>query len=210
MRGTEQWFMDLADNIRFARALLDKLADIAASLNEAGLEVAGRDLTLLRFSGDDLGSQRRLLISPAIFREVVKPAFRKQYARSKQAFIQQNPQGKIFNHSCGDVFEIIPDFIELGLDVLNNLQPVGAMDHTAIKHLYGDRLCFHGGIDVQKILPFGSPEDVYQETRRCIKTLGSGGGYILAPTIHIQSDVPPENILAMRDAVKEWGYYPLR
>jgi len=210
MRGTEQWFMDLADNISFARALMDKLADIAASLNEAGLEAVGSYLTLLRFSGDDLGSQRGLLISPATFRKVVKPAFRKQYTRSKQAFIKQNPKGKIFNHSCGDVFEIIPDFIELGLDVLNNLQPVGAMDHKTIKRLYGDKLCFHGGMDVQKVLPFGSSEDVYQETRRCIQTLGSGGGYILAPTIHVQDDVPPENIIAMREAVKERGSYPLR
>ncbi len=209
MRGMHQWLMDLALNPTFASVLLDKLADISASLNEAGLEACGRYLTLLRFSGDDLGSQRGTLISPETFREIIKPALRKQYTRSKEAFRKQNPKGKIFNHSCGDVFEIIPDYIDIGLDVLNNLQPVGSMNHKTIKKLYGRKLSFHGGIDVQKTLPFNSADDVYQEAKKCIQTLGPGGGYILAPTIHVQGDVPPENIIAMRDAVRDCGRYPL-
>ncbi|MCK5569641.1 MAG: uroporphyrinogen decarboxylase [Spirochaetes bacterium] len=210
MRGAQKWLMDLALNKNFASALLNKLADIAAGFNEVGLEAAGQYLTLLRFSGDDFGSQKGTLISPQTFRDVIKPALRTQYFRSKKAFLKKNPNGKIFNHSCGDVFEIIPDFIDLGLDVLNNLQPAGAMDHVTIKRLYGDRLCFHGGMDVQKVLPFCSLDEVYQETNKCIKNLGPGGGYILAPTIHVQGDVPPENIIAMRDAIKKWGQYPLR
>jgi uroporphyrinogen decarboxylase len=209
LRGAQQWFMDLITNKDFVLALLSKLADISACFNEAGLEAVGEYLTLLRFSGDDFGSQKGTLISPSIFRELIKPVLKIQYSRSKKSFLRKNSAGKIFNHSCGDVFSIIPDFIDLGLDVLNNLQPTGAMDHNKIKTEYGDRLCFHGGLDVQKVLPFSSPQEVYEETKKCLQNLGPGGGYILAPTIHVPRDVPPENIIAMRDAVRKWGTYPL-
>jgi uroporphyrinogen decarboxylase len=209
MRGIQQWLMDLVLSPDFARALLDKLADISSSLDEAGLKAAGKYFTLLRLAGDDLGSQNGMLISPKTFRDVVKPEFRKQYKRSKEAFINQNPKGNIFNHTCGDVFEIIPDYIEIGLDVLNNLQPVGSMDHKKIKELYGNEISFHGGIDIQNVLNFGTPDDIYNEVKKCIKILGPGGGYIIPPTIHIQSDVPPQNVLAIRDAVIKFGKYPI-
>lgn len=209
MRGAQQWYLDLALDREFARALLHRLAEIAAGLNENALDAVGEFLTMLRFSGDDFGGQNGMLISPSAFREVVKPALRIQYSRSKEAFRRRNPRGRIFNHSCGDVFEIIPDFLDLGLDVLNNLQPVGAMEHRTIKRLYGSRLSFHGGIDVQHVLPFLSPAEVYEKTVECMHSLGAGGGFILAPTIHVLGDVSPENILAMREAVRRRGRYPL-
>ena len=209
MRGIEQWLMDLILNPEFAIALLEKLVNISSSLDEAGLEVAGKYLSLLRFAGDDMGSQNGTLMSPKVFRDVVKPALKKQYSRSKEAFLKKNSKGKIFNHTCGDVFEIIPDYIDIGLDVLNNLQPVGSMDYKKIKELYGNKLSFHGGIDIQKVLNFGTPDDIYNEVKKCIKILGPGGGYILSPTIHVQSDIPPENILALRDTVMELGKYPI-
>jgi uroporphyrinogen decarboxylase len=117
---------------------------------------------------------------------------------------------KIMAHTDGGVYPIIPDFIDMGLDVLNPVQPFAdEMDHERLKKEFGSRLSFHAGIDIQSVLPHGSPEDVKQEALRAIHALGPGGGYILAPTHYVQSDVPPENIIALRDAVKEHGRYPL-
>ena len=98
----------------------------------------------------------------------------------------------------------------MGLDVLNPVQPyVAQMDHSRIKMEYGDRLSFHGGMDIQEVLPFGSPDDVKAEARKVMRDLGPGGGYILAPTHYLLPDVPPENVVALRDTVLEFGKYPL-
>lgn len=210
LRGANQWFLDLAANRDIASFLLNKIADIAISLNKIALKAVGKYLTLLRLSGDDIGGQNGTLISPSTFREIIKPVFKRYYNESKKEFLKYNSNGKIFNHTCGDVFEIIPDYIEIGLDVLNNLQPVGKMDHKKIKQIYGDKLSFHGGVDIQKVLNFGTPEIVKNEVKKCIKNLGNDGGYIISPTIHVLHDVSPENLVAMRDCILAYGTYPLK
>ena len=114
-------------------------------------------------------------------------------------------------HTDGDVYSIIPDYIEMGLDVLNPVQPyVAEMEHDKLKKEFGDRLSFHAAIDIQKVMPYGTPEEVKDEAIKTMKALGPGGGYILAPTHYMQSDVPPENIVALRDAVLEFGKYPIK
>ena len=113
-------------------------------------------------------------------------------------------------HTDGDVYPIIPDYCEIGLDVLNPVQPyVAEMEHERLKREFGDRLSFHGGIDLQQVLPFGTPEEVKREAINIMHRLGPGGGYILAPTHYLLPDVLPENILALRNAVIQYGSYPL-
>lgn len=126
-------------------------------------------------------------------------------------FIKERTPARLFFHSDGDVFDLIPDLIEIGVDILNPMQTsAGKMaDLSELKRRFGDRLVFCGAIDTQRILPYGTPDKVRQEVRRVIGLLGPGGGYMVAPVHTIMSDVPPENILAMVDAVEVFGRYPL-
>lgn len=164
----------------------------------------------LRLAGDDMGHQRGTLLSPTMFRQIVKPRFARLYRQAKQLFHQYNPNGKLMAHTDGDVYPLIPDYIEMGLDVLNPVQPyVAEMEHSRLKREFGDRLSFHGGMDLQNVLPFGRPDEVRTEAINVMHALGSGGGLILAPTHYLLPDVPPENVMALRDAVLEHGRYPL-
>ena len=149
-------------------------------------------------------------MSPKTFRDVVKPQFSRYYRSARELIDQVNPEIKIMAHTDGDVYPIIPDFLEMGLDVLNPVQPyVKEMEHDKLKAEFGYQLAFHAGIDIQRVMPFGTPEEVKSEAIKTMKTLGPGGGYILAPTHYLQADVPPENVIALRDAVLEFGKYPL-
>lgn len=210
MRGLEQWLIDLATNPEFVDALMGRLVDIAVRMIEAGLRECGPYLQVLRLAGDDLGHQRGMFVSGRMFRRLLKPHFARLYRLAKATFARYNPAGKLMAHTDGDVYPIIPDYVEMGLDVLNPVQPyVAEMDHARLKEQFGSRLSFHGGIDIQHVMPFGTPEDVRAEAIKTMRALGRQGGYILAPTHYLQPDVPPENILALRDAVLACGRYPL-
>lgn len=209
LRGLEQLFVDFAHNPEFACALMDRLTDIAIGCLEVGLRACGRYIQILRLAGDDMGHQQGTLISPRMFRSLVKPRFARLYRAAKEMARQYNPDCKLMIHTDGDVYPIIPDYIEMGLDVLNPVQPyVAEMDHARLKQEFGDRLSFHAGIDIQHVLPFGTPEEVRAEAIKVMRVLGKGGGYILAPTHYVQPDVPPENLVALHDAVIERGVYP--
>jgi uroporphyrinogen-III decarboxylase len=138
-------------------------------------------------------------MSPQMWRDVFKPRIGKMF----KAFRKLNPGIKLAWHSCGSIVPIIPDFIELGLDILNPIQPMAqGMDAGFLKKTYGDRLAFFGGIDIQQLLPFGTPEEVKRNVKEKISILGKGGGYIVAPAHNIQLDTPLENIFALFEAVK--------
>lgn len=210
LRGVEQWYMDLVLNPAFVEALMDRLTDIAICLLEAGLKTMGQYVQIVRLAGDDMGHQRGTIMSPRMFRRLVKPRFMRLYGAAKRLMSEYAPDAKLKAHTDGDVYPIIPDYIECGLDVLNPVQPyVAEMDHEVLKAEFGERLSFHGGMDIQGVLPFGTPQDVTAEARKVMSALGRGGGYILAPTHYVQPDVPPENLIALRDAVLEYGRYPL-
>jgi uroporphyrinogen decarboxylase len=210
LRGLDQLFMDLLLNPDFACALMEKLVDLAIASIDIGLKICGPYLQILRLAGDDMGHQRGTLLKPDMFRQLIRPRFGRLYREAKGRMAQYNPDMKLMAHTDGDVYPIIPDYIAMGLDILNPVQPyVAEMEHDKLKREFGDRLSFHAGMDIQNVLPFGSPEEVRAEVRKVIKALGPGGGYILAPTHYVQPDVPAENILAMRDAVLEFGRYPL-
>jgi uroporphyrinogen decarboxylase len=210
LRGYEQWLIDLATNPDFACALMDKLTDISIALAQSGLKVCGKYIQIYRVAGDDQGHQHGTILSPKMFRELVKPRFKRLYQSIKSTLQECNLPCKLKAHTDGDVYPIISDYIDMGLDVLNPVQPyVAEMDHARLKKEFGSLLSFHGGIDIQRVLPFGTSDEVKMEAKKTMEILGRGGGYILAPTHYVQADVPPENIIALRDAVLEHGRYPL-
>ena len=206
MRGMVNWMMDLAANQDFAHALLKKITELRITEARAFLKEVG-DYIDVFVMADDMGSQGTPLVSPEMYRSVIK-----SYHAKIISAIKSETKAKVFYHSCGNIYPLIPDFIEVGVDILNPIQVTAAnMGETArLKREYGDKLSFCGGIDTQKVLPVGSVEDVQKEVRQRIKDLASGGGYICAAVHSIQPDVPPENIVAMFDEVKKCGKYPLK
>jgi uroporphyrinogen decarboxylase len=204
-RGVEQWLLDLAADPDFALALLRKITDLMKASVIRLLEEAGDYIDVL-VTGDDLGSQNATLISPKMYRRMIKPFHVEIYEE-----IKKRTKAKIFYHSDGNIYPLLGDLVEIGIDLLNPVQVnAGDMGDTArLKREFGDRLSFCGAIDTGWVLPYGSPADVRGEVRRRIKDLGPGGGYILASVHCIQPDVPLENIIAMLDEAKVAGRYPL-
>jgi len=204
-RGVEQWLLDLAGDPDFALALLRKITDLMKASVIGLLEEAG-DIIDVLVTGDDLGSQTATLISPRMYRRMIKPFHAEIYQE-----IKKRTKAKIFYHSDGNIYPLLGDLIEIGIDLLNPVQVnAGDMGDTArLKREFGDRLAFCGAIDTGWVLPHGSPADVRAEVRRRIRDLGPGGGYILASVHCIQPDVPLENVIAMLDEAKIAGRYPL-
>jgi len=206
LQGMDQFLLNLAMHPDFAQALLRKITDVCLVHLGHFLDECGEYIDIIKI-GDDLGTQERLLISPRMYRQMLKPL----HAEIIQ-FIRQRTKAKVFFHSDGDVFDLIDDFIEIGVDILNPVQTsAGKMsDLGELNARFGNRIIFCGAIDTQKVLPFGTPEQVRQEVRRIIHLLGREGGYMLASVHTIMNEVPAENILAMVDAVEEFGVYPLK
>jgi uroporphyrinogen decarboxylase len=205
LRGVENWLFDLAANQDFALALMRKLTDLMRGAVIRLLEEAGEYIDVI-VTGDDLGSQNAPLISPEMYRRLIKP-----FHAELLGEIRQRTKAKIFYHSDGNVYPFIGDLIEIGVDLLNPVQvSARCMGDTArLKREFGDRLAFCGAIDTQWVLPHGTPDDVRAEVRRRIRDLAPGGGYILAAVHCIQPDVPPENVCAMFDEALVAGRYPL-
>jgi uroporphyrinogen decarboxylase len=142
-----------------------------------------------------------------MYRRVMKPIHADYIA-----FIKENTKAKVFFHTDGDVFDLVDDFVEIGVDILNPIQTsAGKMaDLPGLKARYGKNISFCGAIDTFRLLPYGTPEQVRQEVRRVIDILGPGGGYLVATVHTVLDEVPGENVLAMVDAVEEFGHYPLK
>lgn len=198
MRGLDRLLIDFMANKPFAEYLLDKITAIRC---EMAARYAGAGIDVLRL-GDDLGTQHSLMMSPAMFREMLKPRLAAIIAAARE----QNPNILIFFHSDGSVMPLIADLIEMGIDVLNPVQPE-CIDLATVKKNFGERLSFWGGVGIQTTMPFGSPADVRQAVKRVIETLGAGGGLVIAPTHALQPDVPWENVVAFFEAVDEFGWY---
>jgi uroporphyrinogen decarboxylase len=207
----EQWMIDLVTEPDICFAIMDKVCDVAMGLYQVGLEIIGDLVDILRLRGEDLGTQTGPMISPSMFNRAVKPYFERLWTFAKRKLLEKNPAGKLMLHSCGSVRPFIPTWIEMGLDVLDPIQPRAAgMELASLKRDFGQQLVFHGGVDIQHTLPFGTREEVMAEVQRCIRALAPGGGYVVAPAHNVQSDVPPENLVALRDAVEAYGYYPVQ
>jgi len=199
VRGWEGMFLDMVERPDWAHFLSRKFTDFyLADYTRAAEATGGRiDLFLLI---SDLGSQQGPLVSPAMFRRFVAP-----YLKEMVDCIH-GLGAKVLYHSCGAISPFIPELIALGIDLLDPIQPVRPeMAPESLKASYGDRLSFHGGIDMQRLLPHGTPAEIETEVRRYCRTLGQGGGYILGPAHLFQPDVPPENILAVYRADRTCG-----
>ena len=206
MQGMEAFLLNMAMYPDFARALLEKIAGYCKALMGRFLDELGDNIDIIKI-GDDLGTQESLMTSPQMYRDTLKPIH-----ADFIDFIKARTSAKIFFHSCGDVFPLIEDFIDIGVDILNPIQTSsGKMsDLAALKKRFGGNIVFCGGIDSHRILPYGSAEEVRQEVRRVIGILGPGGGTMIGAVHTVMNDVPPENVLAMVDAVEEFGHYPPR
>ncbi len=197
LRGMEQFFKDMARNREFAEALLDRVTVIHIALWEHFLNAVGEYVDIVE-TADDLAGQSNLLISPKMYRELIKP----RHAELNGA-IRKKTQARIFYHSCGAVMPLIDDLIEIGVDILNPIQPLsGLMNPEVLKKRYGDRLIFHGGLDVQKLLLEGTPEDVRKHVHRYFDELGPER-YIMAPANSVQPGTPPTNLVAAYEATMD-------
>lgn len=197
LRGFHTFLSDLYGNRDIIEELLDRNLASQKHIWETWLSEVG-DWVSIAMYGDDYGTQERLLLHPKMWRELVKPRVKELLQSIKKSF----PRIKIQLHSCGSIAAIIPDLIEIGFDILNPVQPAGEMNHTALKQKYGSKICFHGGIDIQEVLPRGSPSEVEKEVQRVLNTLASDHtGYIFAMAHNILADVPPANILAAFNAL---------
>lgn len=208
--GMQDWLLDMASNPEIPLAIMDKVTDVAVGMMEVGLNCVGDLVDIVRLSGEDLGTQLNPMISPKMFNEMVKPRFDRLWSLARHKLASINPEAKLMLHSCGNVRPFVPTWIEMGLNILDPVQPRAAgMEPEGLKRDFGDMLTFHGGIDLQYTLPFGTVAEVKAEVKRYIEALGPGGGYIVSPAHNVQSDVPPANLVAIRDAILEFGWYPV-
>lgn len=203
LAGFENFFVACIAEPEVAEALLDAALEIKLKFWQALLAEAGPFVDIVSES-EDLGMQDRLLVSPEIFRRMIRPRLQQLFAAIKAAA----PNVKILLHSDGAILPILPDLIEIGVDILNPVQvsAEGMGDTAFLKREFGRDLTFWGGIDTQRILAFGTSQDVRDEVHRRIDDLAPGGGYVLASVHNIQADVPPENVIAMWQAWRDFGW----
>jgi uroporphyrinogen decarboxylase len=198
LRGLENLLADFLVNPDLAAALLDHLT---ASGIESATRLAGAGIDVL-LTGDDVGTQRGMMMSPQLWRKWLKPRLAEIIAAAKKV----KPDLLVFYHSDGNIAPIIPELIEIGVDILNPVQPE-CMDPAQLEREYGNHLAFWGTIGTQTTMPFGAPEEVKATVKERIETVGQGGGLLLAPTHVIEPDVPWENVVAFFEAVEEYGQY---
>jgi uroporphyrinogen decarboxylase len=183
---------------------MDKLLEFHIGYWDAILTRVGKYVQVIVL-GDDLGTQDNLFVSPEIFREFIKPRYIKLINS-----IKSKADVKVLLHSDGAIRELIPDLIEVGIDILNPIQVTarGMGDTKSLKEEFGEEIVFWGGgCDTQKILPFGKPEDVRREVKRRVSDLKPGGGFVFAPVHNIQPEVPIENVLTLYETALQHGYY---
>ena len=206
LRGYDKLFLDFALNPELAHALLGKISSLINRMYQNYMAAVG-DLVQVVCITDDQGTQSSLMVSPEMFREFFKP-----YLKSQIDTIKQAADVKVLMHCDGAIMPILDDLIEIGVDIINPIQTVvkDFDDTAALKAKFGDRITFHAAIDVQQVMPNSTPDELRREVARRIHDLGPRGGYILAPCHNINVDIPVENVMAMFDAAREFGRYPLQ
>ena len=205
LMGPERFYMDVIVNPNFIVRLVEILTDLQLRVYKNYLNAIGKYIDVIMVA-EDLGGSNGPLISPQHYRELLKPNAAKLWK-----FIKENTDADLFLHCCGSIYQLIPDLIEIGVDALNPVQ-VGAkgMLPAKLKAEFGDRLTFWGAIDTQRVMPFGSPEEVETEVKMRIQELAPGGGYVLTAVHNIQADVKPENVIKMYEAARKHGTYPIK
>lgn len=198
LRGLDTFMMDMALEEEYAERLLDKVMVFPLEMGLKYIDL-GVDMVWL---GDDVATQQNMMISPNMWRRYFKPRYENIFAQFKK----RNPKIKICYHSCGNLSAVVDELIEIGLDVLNPIQPL-AMNPAEFKKRFGKNITMYGAMDIQNILPFGTAGEVRSEVKKLISDCAEGGGFILSPAHHIQSETPIENIEAFYQAAKDFGEY---
>jgi uroporphyrinogen decarboxylase len=201
MCGFDDFLFRMAAEPEFVTAFFDKVLAYQKEVIEIYYGAVGEYIHFTT-SGDDFGTQTGPFISPLMFEELVKPYYAERISHTKKF-----TRARYFHHTCGSVHALIPSLLDAGVDILNPIQPnARSMEPGRLKKDFGDRLTFWGGIDTQHLLPKGSVDDVKREVFKVLDQISPNGGYVLSPAHNIQPDVPPENIAALFEAGKEYGY----
>lgn len=199
--GFDRWFTMLATDVNTVEKFLNRYLELKIQFWDAVLSRLGNRIDVV-CEGDDLGTQKGPWISLNMYRKMIKPMQEKLFS-----FIKKKAGVKLFYHSCGSIYQFIPDLIEIGVDILNPIQYTASqMNAHVLKKEFGNDLVFWGGgIDTQKILPFGTKQEIVDEVKRNIEYLAPGGGFVFAAVHDIQDDVPPQNIITMVEALEIYG-----
>jgi hypothetical protein len=205
IRSVEEWYMSTVSRFDYIYQVFERQCEIALKNLEKVYEAVENRPTVIWLSGTDFGAQNGPLISPKSYRKLYMPHYKRL-----TDWIHKNTTWKVFLHCCGSIMPMIPDFIDSGFDILNPVQTSAKnMDPQQLKNKFGDQITFWGGgVDTQKTLPFGTPDEVREQVRERIEIFGKGGGFVFNPIHNVQALVPIENLLAMYEAVKEFGAYP--
>ncbi len=204
IRGFDQYFIDMKTNPEMYEAMMEKITTLNCTFAENYLDKVGEycDVVLV---ADDMGSQEGPYVNPDDYKKYIKP-----YWQRFMDSVKKNTDAKVMMHSCGSVYELIPDFIDIGVDILNPIQPLATnMAPSKLKKEFGDDLVLHGGIDEQRLLALGTKEEVIEGTKGYLDKLAPGGGYIAAASHNIEPETAPEVVVAMYDTCYEYGRYPI-
>jgi hypothetical protein len=207
IRDVEEWYIATAANRSYVYEIFDKQCEFALqNLAKIYTEV-GNKISVLFVTGTDFGTQTGPFISPDAYRELFQP-----FHKRINDWVHEHTEWKVFMHSCGSIFKLIPDFINSGFDILNPIQcSANNMDPKELKTKFGDKLTFWGGgVDTQRTLPFGTPDQVSKEVKERVKIFGPGGGFIFNPIHNVQAMVPIENLLAMLESLGQIRKYPVK
>ncbi|MCD6082946.1 methyltransferase [Candidatus Aerophobetes bacterium] len=203
IRDPQRWIMAHLEHPEYIKGIFELQCEIALKNLELSYEAVGDKIDVIMVSGTDFGTQSGPFISPDMYREIYKP-----FHKRINDWIHENTSWKTFYHSCGSIVAFLDDFVEAGVDILNPVQTSAKdMDPKMLKERYGDKLVFWGGgVDTQRTLPFGSPEEVRRQVSERCRIFGKGGGYVFSAIHNIQQKVPIENLMAMFEAVREFRY----
>ena len=196
LRGYENAMLDLVTNTELAEALIDKMTEVHLINLGKYLQAVSKYIQVIQM-GDDLGMQSGPQISLDLYQTFIKPAHKKIYH-----YVKNNSDLFLFLHSCGSIYDFIPDLIDAGVDIINPVQFSAAkMDSISLKREFGEKITFWGGgVDTQNMLPFGSPDEIAAQVEEQMKIFSPGGGFVFAPVHNIQANVPVENILKVYEA----------
>ena len=201
VRGVDQILMDTILNPEIARAVFNRITDFYAEYARHTLEAAAGNIDIF-FTGDDFGTQTNTFLPIETWRNLLRDGF-KRFINIGHKF-----GCKVAHHTCGSIYSLIPDFIDCGLDILNPLQPeVSPMNYSKIKQEFGDFISFHGGISIQKTMPYGNRKDIINEVKDRKLKLAPNGGYIFCTAHNLQIDTSLENIEILFKAYNEFGKY---
>ena len=204
--GMDKWLTDMKLDPKFYHQLSEKLLEIGLAVNEQFFGGIGQYLDGANVM-DDLGTQESLFMSHDDYVQFVKP-YTTEIIKNIRKHLR--PEAKIIIHSCGSVYKAIPDLIEIGVEVLNPVQPLAKnMEPWRLKKEFGDEIAFLGGFDIQQLLPLGTADEVKEGAKKLMQEYADGGGFIFATAHNIEPDTPPENIVAAFDAAYEFGKYPI-